>query len=65
MKNGRLCWLRRNGEPMLQAIIATRSQKNTVARGGTNLGMAIIREHLASKGLGLHNDLQKRAFHRG
>lgn len=27
-------------------------------RGGGNLGMAIIREHLASKGLGLHNDLQ-------
>lgn len=25
---------------------------------GTNLGMAVIREHLASKGLGLHNDLQ-------
>ncbi|MEL6955347.1 MAG: acyl-CoA dehydrogenase family protein [Pseudomonadota bacterium] len=25
---------------------------------GTNLGMAIIREHLARKGLGLHNDLQ-------
>jgi len=25
---------------------------------GTNLGMAIIREHLASKGLGLHCDLQ-------
>ena len=25
---------------------------------GTNLGMAIIREHLALKGLGLHNDLQ-------
>ncbi len=25
---------------------------------GTNLGMAIIREHLAKKGLGLHNDLQ-------
>ncbi|HBP13937.1 MAG TPA: acyl-CoA dehydrogenase [Gammaproteobacteria bacterium] len=25
---------------------------------GTNLGMAIIREHLATKGLGLHNDLQ-------
>ena len=25
---------------------------------GTNLGMAIIREHLAAKGLGLHNDLQ-------
>ena len=26
--------------------------------GGGNLGMAIIREHLAAKGLGLHNDLQ-------
>ena len=26
--------------------------------GGGNLGMAIIREHLAHKGLGLHNDLQ-------
>jgi acyl-CoA dehydrogenase len=27
-------------------------------REGTNLGMAIIREHLAAKGLGLHCDLQ-------
>ena len=27
-------------------------------RNGTNLAMAIIREHLAAKGLGLHNDLQ-------
>ncbi|MEO8558821.1 MAG: acyl-CoA dehydrogenase family protein [Rhodospirillales bacterium] len=27
-------------------------------KDGTNLGMAIIREHLAHKGLGLHNDLQ-------
>ena len=27
-------------------------------RDGSNLGMAIIREHLASRGLGLHNDLQ-------
>src|SRR5918996_1714400 len=25
---------------------------------GTNLGMAVIREHFAAKGLGLHNDLQ-------
>jgi acyl-CoA dehydrogenase len=25
---------------------------------GTNLGMAVIREHLARRGLGLHNDLQ-------
>jgi alkylation response protein AidB-like acyl-CoA dehydrogenase len=27
-------------------------------KDGTNLGMAVIREHLAHKGLGLHNDLQ-------
>ena len=27
-------------------------------RDGSNLGMAVIREHLASKGLGLHCDLQ-------
>jgi alkylation response protein AidB-like acyl-CoA dehydrogenase len=27
-------------------------------RDGTNLGMAVIRDHLAAKGLGLHNDLQ-------
>ena len=27
-------------------------------RDGTNLAMAVIREHLAKKGLGLHNDLQ-------
>jgi len=26
--------------------------------GGSNLAMAVIREHLAAKGLGLHNDLQ-------
>jgi alkylation response protein AidB-like acyl-CoA dehydrogenase len=30
-------------------------------RDGTNLGMAIIREYLAAKGLGLHNDLQNEA----
>ncbi|WP_343599735.1 acyl-CoA dehydrogenase family protein, partial [Mycobacterium sp.] len=27
-------------------------------RDGTNLDMAVIREHLAAKGVGLHNDLQ-------
>ena len=27
-------------------------------KDGSNLAMAIIREHLAHKGLGLHNDLQ-------
>jgi acyl-CoA dehydrogenase len=30
-------------------------------RDGSNLAMAIIREHLAAKGLGLHNDLQNEA----
>lgn len=34
------------------------SPKEYGGRDGTNLGMAIIREHLAVKGLGLHNDLQ-------
>ena len=28
---------------------------------GTNLGMAVIRDYLASRGLGLHNDLQTEA----
>ena len=32
--------------------------KKLGGKDGTNLGMAIIREHLAAKGLGLHNDLQ-------
>src|SRR4051794_35147275 len=27
-------------------------------KGGSNLWMAVIREHLAARGLGLHNDLQ-------
>jgi alkylation response protein AidB-like acyl-CoA dehydrogenase len=27
-------------------------------KSASNLTMAVIREHLASKGLGLHNDLQ-------
>jgi acyl-CoA dehydrogenase len=27
-------------------------------KGGNNLAMAVIREHLAARGLGLHNDLQ-------
>ena len=34
------------------------SPKEYGGQDGTNLGMAIIREHLAVKGLGLHNDLQ-------
>lgn len=32
--------------------------KELGGQGGNNLAMAIIREHFATKGLGLHNDLQ-------
>jgi len=32
--------------------------KEVGGRDGSNLAMAVIREHLAHKGLGLHNDLQ-------
>ncbi|MGR8949008.1 MAG: acyl-CoA dehydrogenase family protein [Gammaproteobacteria bacterium] len=32
--------------------------KSYGGRDGTNLGMAVIREHFAAQGLGLHNDLQ-------
>lgn len=32
--------------------------QNTASARGSNLAMAVIREHLASKGLGLFNDLQ-------
>ncbi len=32
--------------------------KECGGKDGTNLGMAVIREHFAAKGLGLHNDLQ-------
>src|SRR5438270_4736775 len=32
--------------------------KELGGKGGTELDLAVIREHLAAKGLGLHNDLQ-------
>lgn len=32
--------------------------KHLGGRGASNLAMAVVREHLAAKGLGLHNDLQ-------
>ena len=35
--------------------------KDLGGQDGSNLAMAIIREHLAAKGLGLHNDLQNEA----
>ena len=44
---------RRGRLPALRA-----PERSTAASDGTNLAMAIIREHLAAKGLGLHNDLQ-------
>ena len=37
---------------------ALRLPKEFGGKGGTNSAMAVIREHLAAKGLGLHNDLQ-------
>ena len=46
----------RAGPPALRA--ARRSSAGATA---ANLAMAIIREHLAAKGLGLHNDLQNEA----
>jgi alkylation response protein AidB-like acyl-CoA dehydrogenase len=35
--------------------------KRLGGQDGSNLAMAVIREHLAAKGLGLHNDLQNEA----
>ncbi len=35
--------------------------KELGGKDGSNLAMAVIREHLATKGLGLHNDLQNEA----
>ena len=43
---------------MRRAICALRCPKRYGGKDGSNLWMAVIREHLASKGLGLHNDLQ-------
>ena len=44
--------------PTPPAGCATRSRRSTAVTTPSNLEMAIIREHLATKGLGLHNDLQ-------
>ncbi len=38
--------------------------KELGGQGGSNLAMAIIREHLAARGLGLHNALQIYRHHR-
>ena len=55
---GRRCSARRAASPIRPATIATRCPNGYGGKDGSNLGMAIIREHLAVKGLGLHNDLQ-------
>ena len=57
-RTGRSCSARCAGAPTRPASCATRSRAEYGGRDGTNLAMAIIREHLAAKGLGLHNDLQ-------
>ena len=44
--------------PTTPATIASPFPKEYGGKDGTNLGMAVIREHFAAKGLGLHNDLQ-------
>jgi len=43
---------------MLRGWLRLALPKEYGGRSATNLDMAIIREHLATKGLGLHNDLQ-------
>ena len=44
--------------PTRPAICASACPRSCGGQDGSNLEMAIIREHLAHKGLGLHNDLQ-------
>jgi acyl-CoA dehydrogenase len=55
-------WLALLGEARRRADAAGHYRypfpKEYGGQDGTNLGMAVIREHLARKGLGLHNDLQ-------
>ena len=41
-----------------RATCASACPRSYGGKDGSNLAMAIIREHLAHKGLGLHNDLQ-------
>ena len=56
--SGRICSPRCAGVPTKPAGCATDCQRRWVAGTAANVDMAVIREHLAHKGLGLHNDLQ-------
>ena len=56
--NGKRCWARCKVAPTAPGTCASRIPKRYGGKDGSNLGMAVIREHLAAKGLGLHNDLQ-------
>jgi len=42
-------------------VAPARAAEEYGGRSASNLEMAIIREHLAAKGLGLHNDLRTKA----
>ena len=56
--SGRSCSPRCAGGPTRRAGCATGCRPRSAAATATNVDMAVIREHLAHKGLGLHNDLQ-------
>ena len=57
-RSGRRCCARRAALADAAGHYRYPFPKEYGGQDGTNLGMAVIREHLAAKGLGLHNDLQ-------
>ena len=57
-RSGRSCWPRRASWPTTPGTCAMRGRRRWAARAARQLAMAVIREHLAAKGLGLFNDLQ-------
>ena len=57
-RSGRRCSARPAGVADAAGHYRYAFLKQFGGQDGTNLGMAVIREHLAAKGLGLHNDLQ-------
>ena len=59
--SGSSCSARCAGAPMQAGFFRYALPSSMGGLDGTNLGMAVIRDHLAAKGLGLHNDLQNEA----